>query len=157
MHKEICIYKKFWISQGIVIIRNSVKRFKERITYPFFIINNYFLLFFWSIYPCAHTLSILYSKRNESLTLRAISLSLVLFLELSSNYNECFVIIKTYAGDHRRGSSSDRRGCTQSFLHIWMHRDDLAGSMLSIVSHDFITYGLDKWFEILNTLIQKKW
>lgn len=78
-----------------------------------------------------------------------LSLSLVPFLELSSNYNECFVIIKTYAGDHRRGSSSDRRGCTQSFLHIWMHRDDLAGSMLSIVSHDFITYGLDKWFEIL--------
>lgn len=73
-----------------------------------------------------------------------LSLSLVPFLELSSNYNECFVIIKTYAGDHRRGSSSDRRGCTQSFLHIWMHRDDLAGSMLSIVSHDFITYGLDK-------------
>lgn len=49
-----------------------------------------------------------------------------------------------------------RRGCTQSFLHIWMHRDDLAESMLSTVSRFYYIRLREMIWNIHDTLWYKR-
>lgn len=112
--------------------------------YPFFnrLLPSILLIYVYpSTHARAHSLDFIFKAERVFDPSTNLSLSLSsLSLELSSNYNECFVIIKTYAGDHRRGSSSEsahRVSCTYECI-------EMAESMLSIVPRDFIIHGLDE-------------